>query len=50
MIPFGKHLNIKSRTKNPTDKDVLTILYQLNRSIGNTEKAKEYKAKIDALK
>lgn len=36
--------------KNPTDKDVLTILYQLNRSIGNTEKAKEYKAKIDALK
>jgi hypothetical protein len=21
MIPFGKNLNIKSRTKNPTDKD-----------------------------
>jgi hypothetical protein len=24
MIPFGKHLNIKSRTKNPTDKDLFT--------------------------
>jgi hypothetical protein len=22
MIPFGKHLNIKSRTKDPTDKDL----------------------------
>jgi len=22
MTPFGKHLNIKSRTKNPTDKDL----------------------------
>ena len=24
MIPFGKHLNIKSRTKDPTDKDLFT--------------------------
>ena len=24
MIPFGKHLNINSRTKNPTDKDLFT--------------------------
>jgi hypothetical protein len=22
MIPFGKHLNVKSRTKDPTDKDL----------------------------
>jgi hypothetical protein len=24
MIPFGKHLNVKSRTKDPTDKDLFT--------------------------
>lgn len=24
MTPFGKHLNIKSRTKDPTDKDLFT--------------------------
>ena len=29
MIPFGKHLNIKSRTKNPTDKDLFTEVVRL---------------------
>jgi len=29
MIPFGKHLNIKSRTKNPTDKDLFTEVVEL---------------------
>lgn len=43
--PLEKYIAV-----NPTDIDVLTILYQLNRSIGNTEKAKEYKVKIDGLK
>ena len=29
MIPFGKHLNIKSRTKDPTDKDLFTEIMGL---------------------
>ncbi|MBU2018743.1 MAG: tetratricopeptide repeat protein [Bacteroidetes bacterium] len=34
---------------NPKDKDVLNILFQLNRNLGNTEKALEYKKRMDAL-
>jgi hypothetical protein len=29
MIPFGKHLNIKSRTKDPTDKDLFIEVVRL---------------------
>lgn len=36
--------------KNPNDKDVLNILFQLNRSLGNSEKALEYKKRADAAK
>lgn len=36
--------------KSPNDKDVLTILYQLYRSIGDTEKSDEYKKRADAIK
>ncbi len=43
--PLEKYIS-----KNPNDKDVLNILFQLNRSLGNTEKALEYKKRADALK
>lgn len=33
----------------PTDKAVLTILFQINRNLGNSEKASEYKKRADAL-
>jgi Tfp pilus assembly protein PilF len=33
----------------PNDKAVLTILFQINRNIGNSEKALEYKKRADAL-
>jgi len=33
---------------NPNDKAVLTILYQLHRNLGNSEKALEYKKRADA--
>lgn len=36
--------------KFPNDKDVLTILSQLYRSIGDTTKSEEYKKRADALK
>lgn len=36
--------------KNPEDKAVLTILFQLHRALGNSEKAAEYKKRADALK
>jgi hypothetical protein len=29
MTPFGKHLNIKSRTKNPTEKDLFVEIINL---------------------
>jgi tetratricopeptide (TPR) repeat protein len=44
IIPLEKYI-----TKNPKDKDVLNILFQINRSLGNSEKALEYKRKADAL-
>ncbi len=36
--------------KYPNDKDVLTILFQINKSLKNTEKALEYKKRADAIK
>jgi tetratricopeptide (TPR) repeat protein len=45
LIPLEKYI-----AKNPNDKDVLTILYQLHRSLGNTEKAIEFKKRADAIK
>lgn len=45
LIPLEKFI-----AKNPNDKDVLTILSQIYRSIGNYEKANEYKKRIDAIK
>jgi tetratricopeptide (TPR) repeat protein len=45
LVPLEKYIG-----KNPNDKDVLTILFQLNRSLGNTEKALEYKKRADAIK
>jgi len=45
LVPLEKYI-----AKNPNDKDVLTILFQLNRSLGNTEKALEYKKRADAIK
>lgn len=36
--------------KNPNDKDVLNILVQLYRNLGNQAKAAEYKKRVDALK
>lgn len=35
--------------KNPKDKDVLNILFQLHRNLGNNEKASEFKKRADAL-
>lgn len=45
LVPLEKYI-----AKSPNDKDVLTILFQLNRSLGNTEKALEYKKRADAIK
>ncbi|MEN9401156.1 MAG: hypothetical protein RL632_2259 [Bacteroidota bacterium] len=45
LVPLEKYI-----AKNPNDKDVLTILYQLHRSLGNTEKAIEFKKRADAIK
>jgi tetratricopeptide (TPR) repeat protein len=45
LVPLEKYIG-----KNPNDKDVLNILFQLNRSLGNTEKALEYKKRADAIK
>ncbi|MFN5653008.1 MAG: tetratricopeptide repeat protein [Flavobacteriia bacterium] len=36
--------------QNPDDKAILDILYKTNMKLGNIEKAKEYKARLDALK
>jgi Tfp pilus assembly protein PilF len=40
----------KYAEKNPTDKSVLTILFQLHRNLGNMEKAAEYKKRADSIK
>jgi tetratricopeptide (TPR) repeat protein len=45
LIPLEKYI-----AKNPNDKDVLTILFQLHRSLGNSEKAIEFKKRADAIK
>jgi Tfp pilus assembly protein PilF len=45
LIPLEKYIE-----KSPNDKDVLNILFQLNRSLGNSEKAMEYKKRADAIK
>ncbi|MEY3726622.1 MAG: hypothetical protein RL098_75 [Bacteroidota bacterium] len=36
--------------QNPDDKAILDILYKTNMKLGNIEKAKEYKARLDTLK
>ncbi|MCE3294790.1 MAG: hypothetical protein K0R65_504 [Crocinitomicaceae bacterium] len=36
--------------KNPNDKEVLTILFQIHKSLKNTDKAMEYKKRADAIK
>lgn len=45
LIPLEKYID-----KSPNDKDVLNILFQINRSLGNSEKAIEYKKRADAIK
>ena len=45
LVPLERYI-----AKSPNDKDVLNILFQLNRSLGNTEKALEYKKRADAIK
>lgn len=42
LIPLEKYIG-----NSPKDKAVLTILFQLNRNLGNTEKALEYKRRAD---
>ncbi len=44
IAPLEKYIG-----KKPNDKNVLTILSQLNRSIGNMEKSDAYKARAKAL-
>jgi tetratricopeptide (TPR) repeat protein len=45
LVPLEKYI-----AKNPNDKDVLNILFQIHRSLGNSEKALEYKKRADAIK
>jgi tetratricopeptide (TPR) repeat protein len=45
LIPLEKYI-----AKSPNDKDVLNILFQIHRSLGNSEKAMEYKKRADAIK
>jgi len=45
LTPLEKYI-----TTNPNDKDVLIILSQLHKSLGNSEKAAEYKKRADAIK
>jgi tetratricopeptide (TPR) repeat protein len=45
VAPLEKYI-----AKFPNDKDVLNILFQLHRSLGNKDKAMEFKARYDALK
>lgn len=44
LAPLEKYI-----AKNPNDKDVLNILFQLHKSLGNTDKALTYKKRADAL-
>jgi tetratricopeptide (TPR) repeat protein len=44
IVPLEKYIGQK-----PTDKEVLTILSQLYRNIGNMEKSAEYKKKVDTI-
>ena len=44
IIPLEKYVS-----KQPKDKQVLTILSQLFRNIGNIEKSTEYREKASAL-
>ncbi len=44
LIPLEQYIAV-----SPNDKTVLTILFQINKSIGNTEKALEYKKRADAI-
>lgn len=44
LIPLEKYIE-----KEPKDKAVLTILFQIHKSLKNTEKALEYKKRADAL-
>lgn len=43
LIPLEKYI-----ASNPDDKQVLTILFQIHRNLGNSEKALEYKRRADA--
>jgi tetratricopeptide (TPR) repeat protein len=45
LVPLESYI-----TKQPNDKDVLTILFQIHKSLKNTEKALEYKKRADAIK
>ena len=45
LIPLEKYI-----TAYPDDKAVLTILFQLQRNLGNSDKALEYKKRADAIK
>ena len=45
LVPLEKYI-----AKSPNDKDVLNILFQLHRSLGNSEKAMEFKKRADAIK
>jgi tetratricopeptide (TPR) repeat protein len=45
LVPLEKYVG-----QNPNDKAILDILYKTNMKLGNIEKAKEYKARLDALK
>lgn len=44
VSPLEKYIQ-----SNPNDKDVLNILFQLHRSLGNSEKAIEYKKRAEGL-
>jgi tetratricopeptide (TPR) repeat protein len=45
LTPLDKYISI-----SPNDKDVLIILSQLHRSLGDTNKSAEYKKRADAIK
>jgi hypothetical protein len=45
LIPLEKYI-----ISEPSDKNVLLILYQLHHNLGNTDKSKDYKARYDAAK
>lgn len=44
LVPLEKYI-----AANPTDKDVLNILFQLHRNLGNSEKALEYKKRAEGI-